>query len=379
MRIALVITALGAGGAERILIGMANWWAAEGAAVTLITFEPPGTKPYYRVDPRVELRQLDLEAVRRPRWRAAWQSVERIMALRRMLRACQPDVAIAFLAKVNVISVLATRGLRLPLIVSERNNPLQQRFNPVWVWLRHRLYGRADGFVTPSEGVMRCFPRRLRARGKVIPNPVELPASVPARAASRKLVAVGRLVHQKGFDLLLQAFARIATAHPEWRLVIWGEGPERDALKELREKLGLRRRVDLPGLTQRPGQWTDDAGLFVLSSRFESFGNVITEAMASALPVVAFDCPWGPREILRDQVEGVLVPRGDVAALAAALDRLLADPARRAALGAAARQGARRFDRARVMAAWQEAIVAATSGNRSRPQGDPLPARPGLR
>ena len=379
MRIALVITALGAGGAERILLGMAHGGAAEGAAGTLITFEPPGTKPYYRVDPRVELRQLDLEAVRRPRWRAAWQSVERIIALRRALRACQPDVAIAFLAKVNVISVLATRGLRLPLIVSERNNPQRQRFNPVWVWLRHRLYTRADGFVTPSEGVMRCFPRRLRARGKVIPNPVELPASVPARAASRKLVAVGRLVHQKGFDLLLQAFARIAPAHPEWRLVIWGEGPERDTLKELREKLGLRRRVDLPGLTGRPGQWTDDAGLFVLSSRFESFGNVITEAMASALPVVAFDCPWGPREILRDQVEGVLVPQGDVAALAATLDRLLGDPARRAALGAAARQGARRFDRARVMTAWQEAIVAATSGNRSQPQADPLAARPGLR
>ena len=380
MRIALVITALGAGGAERILIGMANQWAAEGAAVTLITFEPPGTKPYYRVDPRVELRQLDLEAVRRPRWRAAWQSVEQILALRRALRACQPDVAIAFLAKVNVISVLATRGLRLPLIVSERNNPLQQRFNP-----RAGSGCAIASIAGPTASSPRargcCAAFRdgcARAAGS-IPNPVDLPASTPARAASRKLVAVGRLVPQKGFDLLLQAFARIATAHPEWRLVIWGEGPERDALKELREKLGLRRRVDLPGLTQRPGQWTDDAGLFVLSSRFESFGNVITEAMASALPVVAFDCPWGPREILRDQVEGVLVPQGDVAALAAALDRLLADPARRAALGAAARQGARRFDRARVMAAWQEAIVAATSGNRSRPQGDPLAARPGLR
>ena len=227
--------------------------------------------------------------------------------------------------------------------------------------------------------MLRCFPRRLRARGRVIPNPVDLPASTPARGASRKLVAVGRLVPQKGFDLLLRAFAKIAAAHPEWRLVIWGEGPERPALLALRDQLGLRARVTLPGLTQRPGQWTDDAGLLVLSSRFESFGNVITEAMASALPVVAFDCPFGPREILRDQVEGVLVKEGDIAALAAALDRLLADPARRAALGAAAREGARRFDRARVMAEWQQAIAAARAGGLGRTGHEPLVARPEAR
>jgi glycosyltransferase involved in cell wall biosynthesis len=367
MRIALLITALGAGGAERILIGMANHWAAAGAAVTLITFERPGTPPYYELDPRVELRQLDLAAVPGARWRTAWQSVTRILALRRALRACRPDVAIAFLAKVNVMTVLASRGLGLPLIVSERNNPEQQGFSPVWVWLRQRLYGWADGFVTPSAGVLGCFPEPLRSRGRVIPNPVELPAETPCRQARRKLVAVGRLVHQKGFDLLLPAFAEIAVRHPDWRLVIWGEGPERARLEALRDQLGLGARVDLPGLSARPGQWTEDAGLFVLSSRFESFGNVITEAMASAMPVVAFDCPWGPGEILRDQVDGVLVPPGDVGALAAALDELLGDPARRAALGAAARAGARRFDRARVMAEWQDAIAAAGADALGRP------------
>jgi glycosyltransferase involved in cell wall biosynthesis len=375
MLIALVITALGAGGAERVLIGMANNWAAEGATVTLITFERPGTRPYYQLDPRVELCQLDLEAVRRPRWRAAWQTVERIVALRRTLRARRPEVAIAFLAKVNVMTVLASRGLRLPLIVSERNNPEQQGFSPVWVWLRRRLYGWADGLVTPSEGVLRCFPPALRAQGRVIPNPVELPAATPPREASRKLVAVGRLVDQKGFDLLLRAFAQIADAQPDWRLVIWGEGALRAELEALRAELGLAARVDLPGLTERPGQWTEDAGLFVLSSRFVSFGNVITEAMAAALPVVAFDCPWGPGEIVRDQIDGVLVPPEDAGALAAALDGLLADPARRAALGGAARDGARRFDRARVMAQWQEVIAEATASKRRRPGANPLAAR----
>jgi glycosyltransferase involved in cell wall biosynthesis len=364
MRIALVITALGAGGAERVLIGMANHWVAEGRAVTLISFERPGTPPYYPLDPRVDLRQLDLVATGRPRWRSAWQSVRRVALLRRVLQDWRPDVVIAFLAKTNVLTILATRGLRLPLIVSERNNPERQRFSAVWVWLRHRLYGWAEGFVTPSEGVLRCFPDALRARGRAIPNAVDRPALTPARADSRTLVAAGRLVPQKGFDLLLRAFAQIADGQPDWRLVIWGEGPERARLEALRAELGLAGRVALPGLTERPGQWTEDAGLFVLSSRYESFGNVITEAMASALPVVAFDCPFGPGEILRDGIDGVLVAPEDVGALAGALGRLLADPEGRARLAAAAREGARRFDRAQVMARWDEVIAATRSGRR---------------
>jgi glycosyltransferase involved in cell wall biosynthesis len=365
MRIALVITALGAGGAERVLIGMANHWVAEGRAVTLISFERPGTSPYYPLDPRVELRQLDLVADRRRGWRPAWQSVQRVAALRRTLKDCRPDVAIAFLAKVNVLTVLATRGLRLPLIVSERNNPELQRFNPIWTRLRRHLYGLAEGFVTPSAGVLSCFPDPLRARGRVIPNAVELPATTPLRAASRTLVAVGRLVEQKGFDRLLRAFAEIAAPHSEWRLVIWGDGPRRAQLEALRGELGLDGRVALPGVTEQPGQWTEDGGLFVLSSRYESFGNVITEALASGLPVVAFDCPFGPGEILRDGIDGVLVPSGNVSALAEALDRLLADPERRARLAAAARAGAERFERRRVMARWDEAIATAQARRRA--------------
>jgi glycosyltransferase involved in cell wall biosynthesis len=362
MRIALVITSLGAGGAERVLIGMANHWAARGASVTLMSFERPGTRPYYKIDPRVALRQLDLVAVSGPLWRAAWQSVRRLAVLRRALCQIEPDVVIAFLAKINVLTVLASRGLRLPVIISERNNPDRQRFNPVWTWLRHRLYGWADHVVTPSEGVLGCFPAAIQARGRVIPNPVDTPAETPERGGSRVVVAVGRLVDQKGFDLLLRAFAAIARAHPDWRLVIWGEGPERARLEALRDELGLGERVALPGLTERPGQWVAEGEIFVLSSRYESFGNVITEAMAAGLPVIAFDCPWGPGEIVRDRVDGLLVPPEDVAALAGALTTLIVDPDRRAAFGAAARQGVQRFGREAVMALWDRLIADATSG-----------------
>jgi glycosyltransferase involved in cell wall biosynthesis len=364
MRIALVITALGAGGAERVIIGLANAWVARGWEVTLITFEPAGTAPYYELDRRVALRQLGVASAARPIWRALRQGVRRVGALRRTLRALEPDVAISFLAKINVLAVLATRGLRLPVIVSERNNPERQRFRATWRWLRSRLYGMAYCVVTPSRGVLESFPRAIRARGRVIPNPVDLTPPRRRLTGTGRLVAVGRLVHQKGFDLLLRAFARIAPEHPEWTLVIWGEGDRRGQLETLRAELGLLEQVELPGLTERPGQWVEDAEVFVLSSRFESFGNVITEAMVAGLPVVAFDCPWGPGEILRDGEDGLLVPPEDVGALAAAMRRLILDPELRRRLGEAGMRNVRRFHRDAIVAQWDALIGDAVASGR---------------
>jgi glycosyltransferase involved in cell wall biosynthesis len=355
MRIALVISSLGAGGAERVMITLANHWAASGRAVTLLTFAPPGSRPYYAVDPRVSLRELDVVASSR-RWRSLHQSLRRIFVLRREIRAIQPDVVISFLAKINIVTVLATRGLDVGVIVSERNNPLRQVVNPVWRRLRLRLYGLADRLVTPSRGVLASLPAAVSARGRVIPNPVDLPEPSPRRPDGRTLVAVGRLDEQKGFDLLLPAFARIAGDHPDWRLVIWGEGDLRAPLEALRDRLGLADRVQMPGVTERPGQWIDDAALFVLSSRYESFGNVVTEAMAAGLPVIVTDCPWGPGEIVRHGVDGWLVPPEDVAALAEGLDLLMGDDALRAGLADAALRSVRRFGRARVMALWDELV-----------------------
>jgi glycosyltransferase involved in cell wall biosynthesis len=373
MRIALVISALSAGGAERVIVTLANSWAARGWRVTLITFEPPGTTPYYAVDARVALRQLGIASVGSPLWRAIRQNLRRIRALRESLRAAEPDLAISFLAKINVLTMLASRGLGFPVVVSERNNPERQRFRGIWSWLRQRLYGTAYCVVTPSRGVLESFSGAVRERGRVIPNPVDLAPAASARRGSGRLVAVGRLVHQKGFDLLLRAFARIAPEHPDWTLTIWGEGEERAGLEALSTELGLAGRVRLPGVTERPGRWVEAADVFVLSSRYESFGNVITEAMAAGLPVVAFDCPWGPGDILRDGEDGLLVPPENIDALAAGMRRLILDADLRARLGAAAALNVRRFAREAILARW-DALVAEAAGARetTRPAGRAL-------
>src|SRR5918996_3445542 len=166
MRLALVISALGAGGAERVIVTLANAWAARGWQVALITFEPPGTKPYYHVDPRVALRQLGVPSVGHPRWRAIRQGLRRMRALRQALRTAAPDLVISFLAKINVLTLLASRGLAVPVVVSERNNPERQRFRGTWSWLRQLLYGTAWCVVTPSRGVLESFPSKIRARAR---------------------------------------------------------------------------------------------------------------------------------------------------------------------------------------------------------------------
>lgn len=359
MRVALVLPGLSAGGTERVVSLLANHWAARGWLVSIVTMEEPGTAPYYPLDPRITIVQLALPAIRRPLSAETQTVVRRILALRRALRALAPDVVIAFLTRANIVTLLATRGSGLPVIVSERNNAALQSASRVWRWLRAHLYRRAHGVVTMTPGAHDHLARTTGARGRVIPNFVDPGVVDLPQTPGTVLTAAGRLVPQKGFDLLLEAFARIAAAFPEWRLVIWGEGSERAALEAQRDRLGLGERVQLPGISSTPGAWLATAGVFVLSSRFEGWGNVLLEAMAAGRPVVAFDCPWGPREMITDGRDGLLVPCGDVAALAEALARLLGDPALRLRLAAAARVSTRRFSIDRIAPRWDALVLAA--------------------
>jgi glycosyltransferase involved in cell wall biosynthesis len=171
-------------------------------------------------------------------------------------------------------------------------------------------------------------------------------------------------VPQKGFDLLLKAFAKTRQDFPQWRLVIWGEGSDRAELEAERDRLGLQDCVEMPGITSRPGIWVETADAFVLSSRYEGWGIVLLEAMAAGIPVLSFDCQWGPREMVDDGRDGLLVENGSVDALAAGLIRLLGDEELRARLGKAAAASAARFTPQNVMRDWDQVIYAALASRR---------------
>lgn len=361
LAICIILPGLGPGGTERVVNFLANRWAASGWRVTVLTLDPLESSSYYAYRPDVAILRVGLPPEPRALLPAVVSTLRRVAAIRRGLRATAPDMVISFLSRTNVVALMASRRLGIPVVVSERNNPDMQPIGAVWHRLRTALYPRAFGLVTMTRGARDFFPARLRARSWVIPNFAEPRTGPIGRRGGKLLVAVGRLVPQKGFDLLIEAFARIAADAPEWRLQIWGDGPDRAALEDQRDRLGLSDRIDLPGVSRSHGSWVEGADAFVLSSRYEGWGIVLLEAMAAGLPVVSFDCQWGPREMINDGVDGLIVPREDVAGLGEALARLMGDPGLRQRLGDAALLSAQRYAPETVGAAWDEVVHEAVS------------------
>ncbi len=361
MRLTLVIPALEAGGAERVMTTLANAWAQRGWPITLLTFDDGAKPPFYPLDPAVHREPLGIAGASGSPLAAVANNLRRLRTLRRAIAASRPDAVLSFMDQTNVLVLLATRGLGIPVLVAEHNDPARHPAGRGWEQLRRITYPWAARVVMLTERAANHFPPAIRRRVAVIPNPIVPPANgAPASDGDgwrgETLVAVGRLDAQKGFDLLLRAFARIAPHHPSWRLVIWGEGPLRPDLEALRDDLGLGKRVVLPGTTDRIHQALDTSDLFVLSSRYEGFPMALCEAMAVGLPVVSFDCPTGPREIVRPGTDGILVPPEDVPALADALDRLMGDPAERRWLAARAPEVLDRFGLEPVLAIWDDVL-----------------------
>ena len=351
-RLLLVIGALQAGGAERQLSEMANYWARGGAHVTLATWSERDVPDFYSLDPAVQRVWLGGVRVRGGLLTWAAATAGAIRRLRRLLRELRPDALVSFIDISNLYSLLAGAGVGVRIIVTERTHPAINR-TIRWPWraLRRICYRRADCVVAQTQAAAAWLAHACQARVTVIPNSLRpLP---PAHAEREPLiVAIGRLSTEKGFDLLLRAFAAVAGEFPQWRLCILGEGAERAALARLLAALGLQERAQLPGEVREVEPWLARAALLVHPSRREGLPNAVLEAMGMGVAVIAADCRAGPAELIRDGVNGRLVPMDDLAALTGAMRELMAAPASREALGREARRVRQLYGQEAIMARW---------------------------
>lgn len=360
-----LVNSMQGGGAERVAATLCNHWAETGHKVTLVpTFSGRGDC-FYPLDERVHLEYLADRVGNRSR--SAFNKIRRFITLRRMIRESNPDVVVSFFPYVNVAAVLTSWNLQIPVVVSERTYPPAILLGSALELLRRLTYRRASSVVVQTQRTLQWLEVCCSsARGRVIPNPViyPLPCGEPVVnpstvvARTRRLaLAVGRLGKEKGFDQLIEAFGALALQNPEWDLIILGEGSERKNLEQLRDCLGMKSRVHLPGRVGNPGDWYALADMYVMSSHFEGFPNTLLEAMAHGLPAVSFDCETGPADIIRHGVDGFLVPPSEgVEGLARAMDTLMRDEGMRQRMGEEAIAVRDRFSAQRIMAEWDEVL-----------------------
>lgn len=364
MRLLIFIYSLESGGAERVTTHLANYWAMRGWEITIVTLTSTNAD-FYKLHPGIKRVGFDLTCDSGNLLSRLSRNIHRVKELRRALREIQPDVALAMMSTANVILALAARGLsNVCAIGSERTFPPQMPLGAIWEALRRHTYGQLAAVVALTQECAHWIGEHSSARRiSVIPNPAcwPLPEHEPKRSRSevcsserRLLLAVGRLNKVKNFELLIDVFSCLAQRHPDWDLVILGEGAERQGLEAQVAARGLDKRVFLPGRIGNVGEWYEQADLYVMTSRFEGFPNTLAEALSHGLSAVSFDCDTGPRDIIRHGVDGLLVPPGDSLGLISALGKIMGDSTLRELLSAKAVDARERFSIEKIAYMWED-------------------------
>lgn len=328
-KIVFVIPDMPGGGTERVVALLANEYCKRGIPVTVLLFA--GHETAYPLCDGVEV-----VSVGEPSGGRVKSRLDRIRKMRRFYRENKDCQIWAFSVMGAVFSAVAALGQRHFFLVSERNDPSRYEHPGI----RNLCYRRADVVVCQTPDAAERFPRGIRRRAIVIPNPLKLENASPWEGKrEEKIVAVGRLSAQKNHRLLLEAFAVFAKTHASYVLAVYGKGELEEELKRQAETLGIADSVMWKGFSDNVREEIRPAGMYVLSSDYEGISNSMLEAMALGVPVIATDCPvGGSRMYIRDGANGLLVPTGDASAMAEAMDRIAGNPAFADQLGAEAQK-----------------------------------------
>jgi glycosyltransferase involved in cell wall biosynthesis len=383
----MVPFAYGMGGIPRTVFTVANALAQRDYEVSLVTLVRNNDEPYFTLNPRVELVPLEDRmdpsnpGGMRPRPRQDKAQPPRVRQLDRRPSTLMPGAHSSFSAYVDELMRRHLESLKPGVIVSTRpeftvaalrwSHPdaivVQQehlsfvgrkkrlRDGSRDLVLRRGLERPVDAFLTLTDadlGRWQRFVGESDTRWGVIPNATPFDVDEPATLSSRTVLAAGRFTHQKGFERLVAAFAPLAESHPDWQLHIYGDGELWEQISAQVEDLHVGDRIQLKGITSEFEAVLKEASVYAMSSRFEGLPMVLLEAFSKGVPPVSFDCPEGPRQLIEDGVNGLLVPEGDVPALTDALRRVMDDDGLRRRLGAGALRSAAEYHVDTVVERW---------------------------
>ena len=359
-----------AGGVERVLTLKANYFAEHfGYDITIILTEGKDKPLFYSLSNKIKV--INLNVGFEELWTCSF--VKKVFvylkkqrqfkkALTKELMCIRPDITISLLRReINFINDIKDGSRKIgELHVNRANyrnfeandsNFIKTLFAKFWMHSLVAKLKKLNRFVVLTEEDKDAWPELKNIR--VIPDPLSFLPTKYSELKERCVIAVGRYVYQKGFDLLLQAWSKIEKLYPDWQLVIFGDGDRTPYEKQMKTFGVDAKRCHLNGPTPNIQQEYVNSSIFVFSSRFEGFGMVLVEAMACGLPVVSFDCPCGPKDIVRDGEDGLLVENGNIDLLASSLSRLMNDETLRQSMSKAGLKNVQRFNIEQIAEQWR--------------------------
>lgn len=376
MKIILFIDSLMGYGAERALVNLANYWCAQSNTVVILTTQAIERRDIaYTLDENIFLRTINSDpnntqilTKKTNIIKSCINNIIRIYRMIKIVKSEKPDVVIALKITETILLAIASKGLKdVVCIGGEHIYPPAEELGQLRSFIRKYTYKWLDAVAALTKENKDIIQEKTHVRRvEIITNSLAWPMNddsddyedgvSPDKILPKNkkiLLAVGRLGDEKGYDTLIDVFASLAEDHDQWVLVIVGEGLARKKLTRQIDSYSLQNRVFLPGHAKNISQWYEAGDLYALTSKTEGLGNVLFEAMAHGLPVVSFDCPTGPRNIIRHDVDGLLVPLEDKQALRQALDRMMKNDDLRKRFSVKAIQARERFSVQRVAGLWE--------------------------
>lgn len=311
--ISFVIGGMTRGGAERVISILSNYYATEGWKVDIVMMLD--NEVNYELNPNINLIDMTLDKDSRVKSAPKWVSL-----FRKYVKEKNPDVIVSFVARINIVVLLATLGMKVPVIVSERNDPAADGRSRVIDIATKILYRKSKTIVFQTERAKNYFTGKIKSLGVIIPNPVAITCT--ARKSKNKIVSVGRLAPQKNQKLLIDSFNDVLKKHPEYSLYIYGDGSLKQQLETQIIELGLEKKVFLPGNKPNVHKEIADAKIFVLSSDYEGLSNALLEAMMMGFPCVSTECAGADEYIINGE-NGMLVPLQDKDAMINAINYII--------------------------------------------------------